>query len=500
MSRKQRNQRDLRRRFLGHETLENRSMLSGSPWQNPMCSTDVNDDGDVTPLDMVMQINALNAGMAGQLSGQTTAPTTSGSSSHYFDANGDGQLSPVDLMKVISQLNSGQPSGDDAGNDNGDDDNSPQTDQQPDVIGPDAPAITLNDEGFGRARAAINTDGDMDVFQVTATAAALNVALFTRPSGDMTVSVEDANGNVLASASTADAQARHPAAATTSVTAGSSYFIVVSGASGVTGDYCVQVVNNDTGDVPPPPAHGGPGGPGDLHGPPTRTGGGDTNAGDIDSGDTDSDGSGSDGRTSIDDGDGDPSEHQPPPMPAQVFAKLDTNTDASLSLDEFEVLPPPKDATVTPSDVFTRLDTDSSGGLSLDEFSALFPPPPGGQQGDQQHGQGSGPQGGPGGGPGGGGQAGGGGQPGGGGQSGDGGHPGGPMQGGPQNPPPPPEALFAKLDTDSNGSLSEVEFAPFVPASSPVPSDEVFTHWDSDSSGSLSLIEFKLGMGSLKKH
>src|SRR3954466_10027087 len=102
MSRKQRNVRDLRRRFLGTEVLENRSMLSGSPWQNPLSRDDVNDDGDVTPLDLVMEINALNGGMVGQLSGHATAPTTSGSSSKFFDANGDGQLSPIDLVKVIN--------------------------------------------------------------------------------------------------------------------------------------------------------------------------------------------------------------------------------------------------------------------------------------------------------------------------------------------------------------------------------------------------------------
>jgi len=116
-------------------------------------------------------------------------------------------------------------------------------------IGPDAAAIKLKN-GFGRALAALNTDGDVDAFQVTAAADHLNVALFTRAEGDVTVTIEDADGNVLASASTADAAAHHPATVNVSATAGSTYYLVVSGGTGVTGGYCLQVISDDQ--VAPP--------------------------------------------------------------------------------------------------------------------------------------------------------------------------------------------------------------------------------------------------------
>ncbi|MFT3920914.1 MAG: EF-hand domain-containing protein [Myxococcales bacterium] len=443
MSKKNTKGRGWTKRVLGHEFLESRSMLSGSPWQNPMSCNDLNDDGTVSPADALLAINSLNSGVSGQLSGKLVAPTASGSTSSYVDANGDGYLSPADPLLVINALNSGTDS------DETDTDDLPTEDQQPDKIGADVPALTLTN-GFARVNAELNADGDVDVFQVTATAATLNVALFTRVSGDMTVSIVNANGDVLATASTADATAHHPAATSATVEAGTSYFVVVSGGSGVTGEYCLQVINSDSTLTPPPPGHGADGG--------------DTD----DSGDTD--------------GDSDNTDHPAPLTPTELFTKLDANADGSLSLDEFSTLPAPKDAQATAADVFAKLDTDTSGSLSLDEFAVLFTKPAGGDDhGGPEHGspEQGGPQ--PGGGP-------------------NGGGPGGGRQGGPPVAPPSPSALFTKLDADADGSLTETEFATFVSPSSKVPADEIFAAWDTDTSGMLSLTEFSAGLATLKKH
>src|SRR4029078_7774787 len=78
----------------------------------------------------------------------------------------------------------------------------PETDQQPDVIGTDAQTIDLS-HNFGKVRAAINSDGDVDVFQVTPTKTDLNVALFSAGGGAMTVKIETGDGTVLGNAATA---------------------------------------------------------------------------------------------------------------------------------------------------------------------------------------------------------------------------------------------------------------------------------------------------------
>jgi hypothetical protein len=403
---------------LGHETLELRSLLSGSPWQNPMSCDDMNGDGTLSPADALVAINAINAGMTGPLAGAVTVPTADGSTSDYLDANGDGQLSPADPLMVINAINSGKTSDDTTGDD-------PSPVDQPGQIGSDVPALTLTN-GFARARGAIDTDGDVDVFQVTASAAQLNVALFSRASGDVTVSIEDAAGNILATASTADDAPLQPATTTLPVDAGTTYYLVVSGASGVTGPYCLQVINSDEIATPPEGDSGGDGsGSGDTPDPTT--------------------------------------DHPAPPTPAQLFTKLDTNADGSLTLTEFEALPAPKDATETPDAVFSQLDADASGTLSLTEFTALFAKPNGGSD---LPGPGSFAQ-----------------RP----------------PGAPPAAPPTAEALFTKLDTNADGSLSETEFTSFIPPSSRVAADKVFAAWDTDTSGVLSLAEFKAGLATLKR-
>ncbi|MCR9294800.1 MAG: dockerin type I domain-containing protein [bacterium] len=74
------------------------------PWQNTRASTDVNDDGAITALDVLLVINAFNqAGPSGRL------PTTPQSAAGWFgfvDPSGDGYVSALDALLVVNELNS----------------------------------------------------------------------------------------------------------------------------------------------------------------------------------------------------------------------------------------------------------------------------------------------------------------------------------------------------------------------------------------------------------
>ena len=68
-------------------------------WHNTVLAEDVNNDGQVTPVDVLLLVSRINSAGAGVL------PTTP-NSPPYYDVNGDGSLSPLDILQVISYLNS----------------------------------------------------------------------------------------------------------------------------------------------------------------------------------------------------------------------------------------------------------------------------------------------------------------------------------------------------------------------------------------------------------
>jgi len=75
-----------------------------SPWQNPRMPGDVNNDGRVTPLDVLIIINILNA----QGSHRLPAPPTSGTGEPILiwpDVTGDGLVTPLDALRIINILN-----------------------------------------------------------------------------------------------------------------------------------------------------------------------------------------------------------------------------------------------------------------------------------------------------------------------------------------------------------------------------------------------------------
>ena len=75
----------------------------GSPWQNPVEPLDVNGDGIISPLDVLLGINRLNS--AGSMSLSAEGPVTDAEDILFFDTNGDGYHTPLDILLVLNRLN-----------------------------------------------------------------------------------------------------------------------------------------------------------------------------------------------------------------------------------------------------------------------------------------------------------------------------------------------------------------------------------------------------------
>lgn len=69
-------------------------------WKNPANSSDVNNDGLVTPLDVLTIIGRLNSRNPRELQ----SPTASLHPAPYYDVNGDNIISPLDALLVIAVL------------------------------------------------------------------------------------------------------------------------------------------------------------------------------------------------------------------------------------------------------------------------------------------------------------------------------------------------------------------------------------------------------------
>jgi len=72
-------------------------------WQNPVHFADVNADGNITPDDVVLLVNDINAKDSRSL--LTTSPRTP-NPPPFLDPSGDGVISPLDALLVISYINS----------------------------------------------------------------------------------------------------------------------------------------------------------------------------------------------------------------------------------------------------------------------------------------------------------------------------------------------------------------------------------------------------------
>lgn len=77
-------------------------------WQNPRNPLDVNDDGVVVPLDVLLLINDINFRGTRSLPIPPLAPLLP---PPYLDINGDGQIGPLDALIVINYLNNASAGG-----------------------------------------------------------------------------------------------------------------------------------------------------------------------------------------------------------------------------------------------------------------------------------------------------------------------------------------------------------------------------------------------------
>jgi hypothetical protein len=73
-------------------------------WHNPDAPFDVNGDGVVSPVDVLLVINALNRGGSGPVSAIDETDFTG-----YLDVNNDGHLTAMDALLVINYLNGHSP-------------------------------------------------------------------------------------------------------------------------------------------------------------------------------------------------------------------------------------------------------------------------------------------------------------------------------------------------------------------------------------------------------
>lgn len=249
-----------------HEALESRCLLASvtgdSPWQNPLDPADLDCDGELTASDALMAINAINAQGSGDLHAKFAPSTLSGhvkgAAAGFIDASGDGELTAMDPLVVINAINSGLHLGWLQ--------NVSPTDNQPGDVGSAAQQIDISN-GFAKVRSAINTDGDVDVYQISPSKAELNISLISGASGVLHISVVtidlDTDGNPITDPATGKAQTTEVGSATTQtdshqpakvnvdVTAGTTYYVVINGDSGVTGAYALALLNYDVGDFTP---------------------------------------------------------------------------------------------------------------------------------------------------------------------------------------------------------------------------------------------------------
>ncbi|MEZ6135208.1 MAG: putative Ig domain-containing protein [Pirellulaceae bacterium] len=101
--RRHRYRRQQRMRML--EQLEPRIVLN-SDWQNPARPLDVNNNGLISPTDVLLTINRLN------LDGSGPLPPRTNPLDFFYDTSGDGVLSAIDSLLLINELNANGTTGD----------------------------------------------------------------------------------------------------------------------------------------------------------------------------------------------------------------------------------------------------------------------------------------------------------------------------------------------------------------------------------------------------
>lgn len=71
------------------------------PWQNPWHWADVDGDGQIAPVDVLILINDINANGTRPL----PTPPPPGAPPRFLDPSGDGGIAPDDVLQVINDIN-----------------------------------------------------------------------------------------------------------------------------------------------------------------------------------------------------------------------------------------------------------------------------------------------------------------------------------------------------------------------------------------------------------
>jgi len=79
---------------------------SGEGFTNLRNAYDVDNDGHVSAIDVLILVNSLNSGNGGLLSGDSeTGASGESGEKYYFDVDADGMLSALDVLSVVNFLN-----------------------------------------------------------------------------------------------------------------------------------------------------------------------------------------------------------------------------------------------------------------------------------------------------------------------------------------------------------------------------------------------------------
>lgn len=83
------------------ELLIDAAMETQKPWMNASNALDVNDDGRVQALDVLLLVNKINA------EGNIKLPPPTGTElpEFFYDCSGDGLISPLDVIHIVNHLN-----------------------------------------------------------------------------------------------------------------------------------------------------------------------------------------------------------------------------------------------------------------------------------------------------------------------------------------------------------------------------------------------------------
>lgn len=76
------------------------AMAEQKPWQNPTNRFDVNNDGHVVPLDVLLQINSIETDGSRKL----PPPTGTELEAPFYDCDGDGWLAPIDVLLAVNYI------------------------------------------------------------------------------------------------------------------------------------------------------------------------------------------------------------------------------------------------------------------------------------------------------------------------------------------------------------------------------------------------------------